>query len=61
MPQLPVDGGFRLSGTRQGGILPRAIEKLASPVTRFHKRIALKFITLPAIFSIWSAVAVWKY
>jgi hypothetical protein len=45
----------------KAAFLPHAIEKLASPVTRFHKRIARKFITLPAIFSIWSAVAVWKY
>jgi hypothetical protein len=37
------------------------IEKFTGQITSFHKRIARKFITLPAIFSTGSAAAVWKY
>ncbi|WP_368203245.1 hypothetical protein, partial [Aeromonas sp. R5-1] len=37
------------------------IQKFTSQITSFHKRRARKFITLPAVFSIGSAAAVWKY
>ncbi|MFB2928739.1 hypothetical protein [Aeromonas hydrophila] len=55
------DRAFLLPARRHPALFALLHAKLASQITRFHKRIAPKFITLPAIFSTRSAVAVWKY